>query len=108
MCIGIPMQVVEQREFTALCRGRNGEQEINTVLIGPQPEGAWILSAVGTAREVISEQEAIKLERALDALDAVMRGEEEIDVDSYFPDLAQGRLLQNPLDIKKDREPEDD
>ncbi|MES9843873.1 MAG: HypC/HybG/HupF family hydrogenase formation chaperone [Candidatus Sedimenticola sp. 6PFRAG5] len=94
MCIGIPMQIIEQREFTALCRGRNGEQEVNTLLIGQQPEGTWILNFIGSAREVITEDDARKLESALDALDAVMRGEEQIDVETYFPDLADGSLLQ--------------
>ncbi|MCG8428294.1 MAG: HypC/HybG/HupF family hydrogenase formation chaperone [Chromatiales bacterium] len=82
------MQIVEQREFTALCRGRSGEQELNTIIIGPQPEGTWVLGFLGSAREVISADEAKKIQDALDAVDAVMRGE-EIDVDAYFPDLAR-------------------
>ncbi|OOZ36617.1 HypC/HybG/HupF family hydrogenase formation chaperone [Solemya velesiana gill symbiont] len=97
MCIGIPMQIVVQREFTAICRGRNGEQEVNTMLIGPQSEGTWILNFIGSAREVITEEDARKLESALDALDAVMRGEEEIDVETYFPDLASGNLLHGQV-----------
>jgi hydrogenase expression/formation protein HypC len=88
MCIGIPMQIIEQREYTALCRGRSGEQEINTIITGPQPEGAWILSFLGSAREVITAEDARRIQDAMDAVDAVMRGE-DIDIDAYFPDLAR-------------------
>jgi hydrogenase expression/formation protein HypC len=87
MCIGIPMQIIESRGFSALCRGKNGEQEVNMMLIGPQPEGTWIINFLGSAREVVSEEDARKIDSALDALSAVMSGEEEIDVAKYFPDL---------------------
>ena len=88
MCIAIPMQVIEQRGLTALCRGRNGEQELNMMLIGPQPEGTWVLNYLGSAREVVTEKDAKKIEDALLAMEAVMRGEENIDIDHFFPDLA--------------------
>ncbi|MET0012349.1 MAG: HypC/HybG/HupF family hydrogenase formation chaperone [Sedimenticola sp.] len=87
MCIGAPVQVIEPRGFTALCRGRNGEEEINLMLIGPQPEGAWLLNFLGSAREVLSEDDANKINSALDALSLVMSGEESLDIDAYFPDL---------------------
>ena len=88
MCIGVPMQIIEQGEFSALCRGRSGEKEINTLMIGPQPEGTWVLNFLGSARDVISEEDAEKINSALDAMAALMRGEKNIDFDSYFPDLA--------------------
>ncbi len=88
MCIGIPMQVIEDNGFSALCRGNNGDQRVNMMLIGPQPVGTWIINFLGSAREVVSEEDARKIDSALDALSAVMSGEEEIDVARYFPDLA--------------------
>lgn len=88
MCIGIPLQIIEQREYTALCRGRNGEQEVNTLIIGPQPPGTWVLNFLGSAREVITEEDAQKILKGLDAVEAVMRGE-EVDLDTYFPDLTK-------------------
>ena len=107
MCIGIPVQIIEQREFTAICRGRDGgpDQEVNTMLIGPQPEGTWVLNFLGTAREVLTESDAKKIDDGLKALDAVMRGE-EINVDDYFPDLADsnrppGRVLPDSDDEVK-------
>ena len=90
MCIGIPMQVVEARGFFALCRGRNGEEEINMMLTGPQPVGTWVVNFLGSAREVISEEDARNVDSALDALSAIMSGEEDIDIDRYFPDLVKG------------------
>ncbi|MEW7977640.1 MAG: HypC/HybG/HupF family hydrogenase formation chaperone [Candidatus Sedimenticola endophacoides] len=89
MCIGIPLQIVEQREFSALCRGRGSGpvQEVNTLLIGPQPVGTWVLNFLGSAREVLSEIDARRIDDGLRALEAVMRGE-SIDVDEYFSDLA--------------------
>ena len=87
VCIGIPMQIVEQREFTALCRGRAGEREVNTLLTGPQAPGTWVLNFLGTAREVISAEDARRIDDALAAVEAIARGE-LVDVDAHFPDLA--------------------
>lgn len=87
MCIALPMQVVRGGPVTALCRGRNGEEEINMLLVGEQPAGAWVLSFLGWAREVISEDHAREVDLALDGLQAIMDGAESIDVDGYFPGL---------------------
>lgn len=87
MCIGVPVQIVETGEFMALCRGRNGEEQVNMMLIGPQPEGAWVLNFLGSAREVLSEEDAENINKALDGLTAIMQGETDIDIDSYFPGL---------------------
>lgn len=96
MCIGVPVQIIEQRGFSALCRGRNGEEEVNMMLIGPQPVGTWVLNFLGSAREVLEPDDAQKINSALDALAAVMSGEEGVDVDQYFPDLTnQGQTITN-------------
>ncbi len=87
MCIGVPVQVVESNDFMALCRGRNGEETVNMMLIGPQPVGTWVLNFLGSAREVLSEEDAAKIDKALDGLAAVMEG--ETDIDRYFPGLGQ-------------------
>ncbi|HEX9803244.1 MAG TPA: HypC/HybG/HupF family hydrogenase formation chaperone [Gammaproteobacteria bacterium] len=91
MCIGIPVQVIASDGFVARCRGRNGEEWVNLMLVGPQPEGTWLLNFLGSAREVLSEEDARNADKALDALSAVMSGEEGIDFDSYFPGLANKR-----------------
>ena len=71
----------------SLCHGRNGEEQVNMMLIGPQPVGAWVLNFLGSAREVLTEEDALNINRALDGLTAIMRGETDIDVESYFPGL---------------------
>ncbi|MBT3047777.1 MAG: HypC/HybG/HupF family hydrogenase formation chaperone [gamma proteobacterium symbiont of Ctena orbiculata] len=87
MCVGIPAQVIEAGDFVARCRTRNGEEQVNMMLTGSQPVGTWLLTFLGSAREVITEQDARQINQALDGLSAIMSGEEEIDVDHYFPDI---------------------
>jgi hydrogenase expression/formation protein HypC len=85
MCIGIPVQVIEKGEFMSLCKGRNGEEQVNMMLIGSQPVGTWVVNFLGSAREIISEEEAITLNKALDGMSEIMAGN-KIDVDHYFPE----------------------
>ncbi|MEZ5588378.1 MAG: HypC/HybG/HupF family hydrogenase formation chaperone [Sedimenticolaceae bacterium] len=87
MCIGVPVQVVDGSELTALCRGRNGDEQVTMLLVGEQPAGTWVLNFLGWAREVISEQDAHHINMALDGLGEIMNGAESIDVDHYFPGL---------------------
>ncbi len=87
MCIGVPMQVIEAGDLMALCRGRNGEEHVNMMLIGSQPEGSWVLNFLGSAREVISEEDAININKALDGLTEIMSGAKDVDIDHYFPGL---------------------
>jgi len=88
MCISIPLQVIESGDAIASCRGRNGEEQVNMLLVGAQPAGTWVLVFLGWAREVISAEDAKNINLALDGLSAVMQGEAEIDIDRYFPGLA--------------------
>ncbi len=75
----------------ALCRGRNGEEHVNMMLIGAQPVGTWVLNFLGSAREILTERDAQNVNKALDGLSAIMAGEEDIDVDHYFPDIKVNR-----------------
>ncbi len=85
MCIGVPVQVVEEGEFMSLCKGRNGEEQVNMMLIGSQPVGTWVVNFLGSAREIISQEDACNIDKALDGIAELMAGN-EIDVDQYFPD----------------------
>ncbi len=87
MCIGTPVQVTESGEFVSVCKGRNGEEQVNMMLIGKQPVGTWVLNFLGSAREVLSEKDAQNIDKALDGLSAIMSGEADIDIDNYFPDI---------------------
>jgi len=89
MCIALPMQVVRAGELTALCRGRNGEEEVNMLMVGAQPEGTWVLNFLGWARDVISDEQAREIDLALDGLQEIMEGAESIDVDRHFPGLGR-------------------
>jgi hydrogenase expression/formation protein HypC len=89
MCVGIPAQVIEAGDFVARCRTRNGEEQINMMLTGAQPVGTWLLTFLGSAREIISEEDARNIDKALDGLSAIMGDDAEIDVDHYFPGLAE-------------------
>lgn len=87
MCIGVPVQVIEDRDLVALCRGRNGDEIINMMLTGAQPAGTWVLNFLGSAREVLSEQDAMLINSALDGLLAAVNG--ETDLDQYFPNVGR-------------------
>jgi hydrogenase expression/formation protein HypC len=86
MCIGVPMQVIECDEATAMCDGGNRRERLNIMLVGPQPAGTWLLAYQGSAVRVLSEDEARQTRAALAALDAVQSGSGDFDV--YFADLA--------------------
>jgi hydrogenase expression/formation protein HypC len=87
VCIGIPMQVVESNDFVARCEGRGETADLNMLLVGPQEPGTWVLNFLGSAREVLTEDEARKINDALDALEAIMRGDPDVDIDAHFSDL---------------------
>lgn len=85
MCVGIPMKVVVSNGFVAECEGRGRREQLNMMLVGPQEAGTWVLAFLGSAREVLSEDEAARIDDALDAVEAVMNG--ATDMSGYFPDL---------------------
>ncbi len=85
MCIGIPMQIVEQYDESARCIYRGQESLVDMMLVGSQPVGTWLLVFLDTAREVISEQKARQIADALEAMRLAMQGDNRID--HLFPDL---------------------
>ena len=88
MCLGIPMQVVAVDGNAAACTGRNGPQAIDVSLIAPVEPGEWLLTFLGAARGRLDAGEAAQIERALDALESIERGE-TIDVGAFFGDLVE-------------------
>lgn len=85
MCIGIPMRIVSAGEGVAVCEGRGRRERISVALVGDQPVGTWILAWQGSAVRLMTPEEAKETGAALDALEAVLAGEG--NVDSYFADL---------------------
>ncbi|MEW8312437.1 MAG: HypC/HybG/HupF family hydrogenase formation chaperone, partial [Candidatus Thiodiazotropha taylori] len=57
----------------------------DTLLVGDQPVGSWLLVFLNSAREVLSEQRAEQISQALQALDLALSGESEVD--HLFADL---------------------
>ena len=85
MCIGLPMQVVECHDGTAVCEGMGERRSINMQLVGDQPLGTWVLTFLDTAREVISAESAAQISDAIQAVNLVMQG--STNVDHLFADL---------------------
>lgn len=85
MCLGIPMEVVEADGNVAICRGRQGLVKVDATLLAPVVAGEWLLTWMGYARARLDADEAGRIDQALDALDAIERG--EVDIARFFPDL---------------------
>lgn len=85
MCIGIPMKVVECGEGFAWCEGLGQKKQVNTLLVGDQPVGTWLLTFLGSAREVLNADDAARITNAVQAVNLVMQG--ETDVEYLFADL---------------------
>lgn len=101
MCLGIPMRVIEAHENSALCEGRNGQQLINTMLLGPVEVGQWLLTFLDAGREVIDAERAALVDAALDGLQAVADGG-EVNLDLFFADLVN-REPTLPEFLRKDK-----
>ena len=79
------MRVIEAGPGWALCEDGAERRRVDTMLLGEVQPGQWVMVFLDSAREVLAEEEALKIRDALAALSAVMRG--ETDVDGYFADL---------------------
>lgn len=98
MCIGTPMRVVETEGSFAWCEADQQRERLDMMLVGEQPAGTWVLGFQGTARQVLSDDEAAQARAGRQALAAVMRGESNID--EFFADLI-GREPELPAHLKK-------
>ncbi len=86
MCMGIPAQILRVDGLRAIGASRNGACAIDLSLTGPLAPQTWVLTFLGSAREVIDAARAREIDAALDALDAIARG--DCALDAFFPDLA--------------------
>lgn len=89
MCIGIPMQVLESNGATALCEGRGERRYLNMLMVGDCPPGSWVLSSLGCARSLLTEDDAARINCALDGLQAALQG--EAGFEHHFADPASRR-----------------
>ena len=74
MCVGIPMKILSVDGIAGRAIGDEGEALIDLSLVGDVAPGTWVLTHLGHAREVISEQEAELIARALRGLRSIMQG----------------------------------
>ena len=101
MCLSIPKRVVEwegEGEFAGdfAWVERDGQRErVNMMLIGPQPVGTWVVNFLGSARDVVTAEEASLINSALDGLSAAMRG--ETDLEQYFPAIPAASSSGKPV-----------
>lgn len=84
MCVGIPVQVLKVDGIAG--HTTDGKHhEVVDLSLTPQAEvGDWVLTFLGVAREIITEDEALKITAALGGLQSLMRGE---DLGDAFADL---------------------
>ena len=74
MCVGIPLQVTEVNGTNAIASDGARTEAVDLSLVGSQSVGTWILSFLGAAREVLTEEEAERIRDALAGLERVMNG----------------------------------
>lgn len=92
------MQVLAVNGVYAHCQGREGEQWIDIRLVGEVAPGQWLMTFLGAARSLMSDEEAAQSLSALAGLDAVLAG--EADIADYFADLI-GREPELPEFLRK-------
>lgn len=88
MCLSVPMQVVEWLDEAgdlATVERAGRQQQINMMLVGPQPVGTWVLVSLGMAKEVVEGEYLTQIEEALSALAASLEG--DYRPEAYFQDL---------------------
>jgi hydrogenase expression/formation protein HypC len=88
------MRIVVREGTVAICEGRGRRERVDLALVDDPPAGTWILAYHGTAVRRMTDAEAAATSAALDALEAVLAG--EADVDAFFADLVERAPLLPP------------
>jgi hydrogenase expression/formation protein HypC len=91
------MQVVACEEHHAWCEADGQRERLDMALVGAQPPGTWVLAFLGTARQVMGNEEAAQARAGRCALAAVLGGGS--DVDAFFADLV-ARTPQLPAHLR--------
>ena len=94
------MQVAAVDGMVAECEGRGRRERIDVALVGTVTVGEWLLAHQGRAVRTMSDGEAAATGAALDALEAALAGDRDLDV--FFADLA-GREPELPPHLRKAR-----
>ncbi len=86
MCVGIPMRITSVDGTCAMATDGQRSQPVDLSLIGPVAPGDWVLTHLDAAREILTSEDAAKINAALDALRAIMAGG---DAGDAFADLEE-------------------
>ena len=97
MCIGVPMRIVSVDDGVAIAERRGVRERIDAMLIKAPEPGSWILVFQGSAVRGMSADEARATESALQALEAALAGETELE--RFFADLVD-REPELPAHLK--------
>jgi hydrogenase expression/formation protein HypC len=81
------MQIVSIEGEYTWCEGMGERKRIDTLLIGSQPVGTWVLVFLDSAREVLTDEDARRITQAVQAVNLAMAG--EVNVDHLFSDLIE-------------------
>lgn len=111
MCIGVPMQIVEPGFGFARCEGLGMSRMVNTLLVGDQPAGTWLLVFLDSAREIISAADAERIGDAVRALEMVMSSPASAggdplardSIDALFADLVDREPQKPPSLLELER-----
>jgi hydrogenase expression/formation protein HypC len=89
MCVGIPMRLVAVEGIVGHVEGQTVPLDLS--LVPEARPGDWVLSFLGTARDILPEREAQLILKALDGLSSVMAGggvgDAFTDLDARTPTL---------------------
>ncbi len=86
MCVGVPMQITAIDGIAATTTNGQHVEVIDLSLTPDAQVGDWLLTFLGAAREVITEDEAHKISAALNGLKSLMQGG---DLGDAFADLEE-------------------
>ncbi|AMA60248.1 HypC/HybG/HupF family hydrogenase formation chaperone [Bradyrhizobium sp. CCGE-LA001] len=84
MCLGLPMTIVETDGRLAVCEYGGQQRCVSVMLLSEPPVGSKVLVSIDTAVRLLDDDEARLIAQALDALHAILNGE---DYDRLFADL---------------------
>lgn len=97
MCLGVPMTVLDDGAFTALCGRGDERRRVSMMLVGAQAPGTRVLVHIDSAVRVLDPAEAEAIDRALDGLAAALDGRA---FDHLFADLID-REPELPAHLKR-------
>jgi hydrogenase expression/formation protein HypC len=95
------MRVVEAHSHFAVCERGDRQKRVNTLFVGEVETGQWLLVFLDSAREILTEEQALQLNNALLAVDQAING--NLDVDHLFADLLERDRLPPHLQDLSDK-----